>query len=459
MAWRLEIAGVDQTASIRVSEPVVIEKNLNGRQRVTFVCLPPLLPERFASVMIYAQDGVTELFGGFILSRDTRGLVASAEPSLVTCEAVGSEAYLDWATLTLTWTTDPTLQEVLDDIIAALPASYGITLDATDYSGVTLSAFAWTNVRASDALREVCDRTGMVFILSPSKVLSLVQPGATEAPYVVIDGSPNAHDLTWTDPTEPPVTSIVLLCGTGQAVHPQTWVSDGGDGPWVGDVPAAGPGGYWVVTLTPPGNLYCTVDDGSGGGMFSWDWETRTLTSNIGNIAAGTVLSFPYTAQYPFTVTASVGSPLTTPEVARVIERQDIFSVAQGQEVADGLLAQQSAVAARQVTITSREHGWEPGQEVVVNLAGRGLDATCAITNVTITLDSDLVWNYVVAAVELTLYDGGYLAAWRALLNGSSSGAGSAVTAVEGGGSVTVLSTPSPYFLGGSRVHAVQVPA
>ena len=148
----------------------------------------------------------------------------------------------------------------------------------------------------------------------------------------------------------------------------------------------------------------------------------------------------------------------TCHEVCRIFERPDVFDVAQAQEIADGLLAQQSATAARSVEVVSLTPGWLPGQQVTVNLTGRAINAACAITAVDIALDTDTFWVYHLVAVELTVYDGGYLAAWRALLEGSSSGAGSVVTQATGG-TVTTMSLPSPYYLGGSRFHAVQVPA
>ena len=73
--------------------------------------------------------------------------------------------------------------------------------------------------------------------------------------------------------------------------------------------------------------------------MFSWDWTTQTLTSNIVPIAAGTILSFPYTAAYPVTVKATTGE---TPEVQVLARDETITEYARGVEVAEGLLEQVS---------------------------------------------------------------------------------------------------------------------
>jgi hypothetical protein len=65
-------------------------------------------------------------------------------------------------------------------------------------------------------------------------------------------------------------------------------------------------------------------------------------------------------------------------------------------------------------------------------------------------------WLYTVRAVELSVFPGNYLDQWRALLAGSSSGAGA--TGSSSGTSVVGGSLPT-YYLGGSRTGAVQVPA
>ena len=62
---------------------------------------------------------------------------------------------LDWDYVSLTYAADLTLQTVLTNLVATMPVDYGFTLDSTDYSGTTLAPFTWTNMRASDALREL----------------------------------------------------------------------------------------------------------------------------------------------------------------------------------------------------------------------------------------------------------------------------------------------------------------
>jgi predicted heme/steroid binding protein len=248
MAARITIGGVDHLDDLNVAEPIVLNLLLNGRSRMRFTCLPGYYPARMAEVVAYAKDGATAIYGGVILQRSVEGLVPGALPRHVQCEVVGFETYLDWATVDQTYATDVSLQTVLDDLVAQLPAGYGISLDAFDYSGITVKAFTWQAMRASDALREICDRTGRVYLVSPTKVLSLPLPGGASAPFAITDATPNCRELTWMDAPSVGVTTVKLLCGTGTAWTTQTWVADGAQATFVTDLPSAGQtAGYVTV--------------------------------------------------------------------------------------------------------------------------------------------------------------------------------------------------------------------
>jgi len=464
MATRVTIGGADHLADLNLKKPITIDLIQNGRSRMRFSCRSGYTPARFAEVVAYAKDGTTPIYGGVILQRSVAGQIAGALPSEMDCECVDFSAYLDWCYLSLTFATAPTLQDVLDALVAALPAAYSLTLDATDYSGTTLAAFTWTNMRASDALRELCDRLGLVYGVSPVKVISLVTPGGVSAPDTITDAEPNCQELTWDDPPAPAITTVKLLCGEGVVTYTQNWVANGSDSSWVMDIPAAGPGGYFVCTMVYLGvTTFATVDDyGNPGGWLWWDWTTRTLS--IHNypltlpVPAGTTMSFSYQGQYPFEVSATVGGSPAPLEIQEIRKRPDVFDRAQGQEIVDGLLAQLGGNP-RTVTIRTLLDGWAPGQAVSVDLTGRAVDAIFAVTAVSVSLrTADYWWVYTVTAIELDVFPGTYLDQWRAMLSGSSSGLGVSVGTSSG---VSVVSSTGHVqaYLGGSRYHAVQVPA
>ena len=389
MAAKVTIATVDHTLNLDGSQGITIDLMPNERPRMSFTCVPGYAPARMAEVVGYAKDGITPLFGGVILQRSVKGFGFGSLASVYRCEAVGFSAYLDWCFITLTYSTDPTLQDVLDDLVAALPAGYGITLDATDYSAVTLAAFTWTNMRASDGMRELCDRTGLVYTVAPLKVLGMTVPGSTSAPVSVTVGAPHCREVTWEDAATPAITTVKLLCGTGTAAVSQTWTT-GAETSWTTDLPAAGSPGYVTVN-----SVYCTVGTGA---MFEWDLVTHTLSEGTyGHPAPGTTIVLVYLGQYPFTVTATTGA---SPEIQDVQVREDVFDVAQGQEIADGLLAQRGGSPRTLHLLESLDDGWAPGQALDVDLlTDRAVDATCLVTDVSIALVSLSFWTYDVTAV------------------------------------------------------------
>jgi len=430
VAAKIEIAGVDHTFDLSEA-PIRVELIPNGRSRLTFTTRPGYVPARMANVVAYKKDGVTPLWTGILLQRRVSGAVAGDVQSVAICECVDKAAYLDWCIISLSYTAPTSLQIVLEAIVAALPPESGITLDATDYTGIMLD-IAWVNMRASDCLRELRDRLGLSSTVSPLGVLSLgptiVSSGTFDtsvfdsatfgssvsggsAPASITATTPHFQELAWEDPTVPPVTTVKVRCGSGTIYRTQTWLSTGTDGPWVADVAAAGPGNYWTVGLSP-GNPYCTVDDGTGGGMFWWDWSTHTLRSRIGVIADGVTISFRYLAQLPFTVTATTGA---TPDVVALKDRPEVFDLAQGQAIANGLLAQ-LGTQSRRISVQSDQDEWLPGQTLSVDLPDREIVGTFAIIEVAIELVHWTVWRYTITAVELSAYPGTYLDQWRALL-------------------------------------------
>lgn len=451
MAWKITIAGTDRTSAIKAAEtPLVIEHLLNEHARATFTCLPSLLPARLDPVVIYAQDGTTPIFGGLILQRSVGGLIRTSSASLTTVECTGFSAYLDWCYVSLTYTAATTLQVVLNALIAALPVGYGITLDATDYTGTPLAAFTWTTMRASDALRDLCARTGLAWRMSPTKVLSLFALPSGSAPESFTDGDPNALAVSWDDPAAVPANTILLACGpTGSAWHTYAWTANGSASSWQMDIPAAGPGvGRTLLLVIGGSNVYATVDEGTGG-WFTWDWATATITVNnyplTLPIPNGTAMSFEYLAQYPFVVQASTSA---TPEIQYLATDETITEPARGQETADQMLAALGAQP-REIQAESITPGWAPGQALTVDLTGRGVDAVFAVTSVRILLETDTLWRYTILATEASAYTGSYLDDWRALTGGGGSSmvAIGGITGGTGGASASALSA----HLGGSR--------
>ena len=335
MAWKLTVGGVDKTASIRKESVVRMAFTVNNRSTASFTCLPGYVPARLAEVLIYDTDGATAIWGGLVMTRAASGLLFGASPMLLEVECAGFETYLDWCYLSLSYTSATTLGTVLTAIQAALPAGYGVTL-ATGMGALTdtLGAFEWVNMRASDAMRELSDRTGKVWRVTAAKQLTMAAPGATAASVSLTDATANCRELTWRDADQTPANTVLLACGpSGTEMATQVWVCNGVQTSWVAPIPSALPGEWGVVMVTPNGGATYAATVAPGG-EFEWNAATSTLSKGTHATPANlTTLSFAYLAQFPFVVEATSGG---TPEVQLLVPMPDVLSYQAAQEIRGG---------------------------------------------------------------------------------------------------------------------------
>lgn len=452
MAIKALIGGVDKTTSIAIERGATIERQLNERATSQFMCKPGYVPARFAEMVWYDIDGTTPIFGGVVLKRtaDPFKKAGGSEPYFTQVQCGDYFTYFDWAYISLAYTVPVTLENVLNDLVAALPASYTITVDAAQVTGPTLDPFIWDRKRASDCVRELSDRTGYVALVSPLKALKMFVPGTDAAPFALTDAGPHCLTFGWADSDRIPANHVTCICGpSGVFPATQTWIQAGGATSWVVDITAsvgAAPPGYVTVN-----GIFKTVGPGAS---YTWDDTTGTLTLGTDPTPTnGWSIVLVYNAQFPFAVTATSGA---TPEIQFQQAYPDVISYGQAQEIAAGLLDQLNQQP-REAEIESLNVGWAPGQALTVALTAR-MTASFVLTGLTIRLlvkQPSPVWMYEFPAIESDTYQGSYLDQWRALTGGTSSG----ISSVSGGGGsspVTVLS--SPVYMGGASTIAVTNP-
>lgn len=450
MAWKALIGGVDHTADLALHQTITIERQLNERATAKFVCNPGYLPARFTEAVLYDIDGTTPIFGGVVLKRSIDGIQAIGQPFFTQVDCGDYFTYFDWAYISLTYDVDVTLEDVLDDIVAALPASYSITVDAGQATGPTLAPFSWDRKRASDAVRELSDRTGYVALVSPLKALKMFIPGTDAAPFALTDATPHCQTFGWADSDRVPANHITVIAGPAAvASATQTWIQAGAATSWVVDIPNAvgsAPPGYVTVN-----GIFRTVGPG---GHYEWDDVTGTLSLGTDPTPTdGWSIVLVYNGQFPFIVTATSAA---TPEIQFQQAYPDVTNYQQAQEIADGLLAQLDQQP-RDADVTTVDVGWEPGQALSVALTAR-MTADFVLTGLTITLQPKAPsprWVYQFPAIESATYQGSYLDQWRALTGGSSSGVS---TVSGGGGSSPVTVLPSPVYMGGASTISVTNP-
>ena len=411
MAFALTIAGTDRTSLIRQTDKATITLLLNARATAKFTCLPSLIPARFAEVVFYAQDGTTPIFGGIVTKRSIRPMHDYAAPSLADVDCGDYTTYADFCYSNLSYVNTVQLETVLGDLVTEKLGAYGITYTPVT-TGISLAPFTWSSKRVSDALRELSDKTNLVFTISPLKALTMFAPGSSPAPYSLTDAAPHCREVTWADSDYTPSNKIIVTCGpSGAASLTQVWTANGADTSWVTSTPAAG----LDPTHVTVGGAIKVVGAGEA---FTWDKPTHTLGVGTDPTPAyGTVISLVYIGLFPFVVTASAaGSPV----IEYLSTAPDVTTVAAGQELADGLLAKLNQ-APREITVLTNDQGWAPGQALTVALSARSVTGAFMITQVSIELVTAQTWHYTLTATETTTYQGNWLDQWRTLTGGGGS--------------------------------------
>jgi hypothetical protein len=456
VAWKLTINGVDKTSLVVLASGVMIDWPLNGRASARFTCAPGLLPAPLDEVVIYAQDGVTPIFGGVVLptgrsvSGRTRG-----NHGLVTQVQCGDYAtYADWCyTAEDAGSPTPiTMKAILQGVVTDYLSRYGITLDPAQVTGPTINAFERSTIRLSDILRELAEYTGYVWRISPTKVLSMFQSGSTSAPYTLTDAAPHSLDVSWADnsQTEAPANTVIVLYGPpGTVTSDEAFAGNGVTTSWVTAIADVVPTDR--VTITPSGGA--EVEYTISGGAFTWSQATHTLTRGTAPIpATGETLRLYYQVTFPQRVSATTGA---TPIIEAVHTKTDVLTPAEALVFANALLAKTSQPAL-DLSILTLDHGFWPGQALTVDLTARGLDVAAVITAVSARLVTDVRWEYTVQATGASVvpdsaFRGSYLDQWRTLLGTSGGRAPSAVS----GSVVTPVVMSSPFPLATSRNMSV----
>jgi hypothetical protein len=389
-----------------------ISMPINERHVMRFRTLDRV-PKRMGRVEAYAQDGTTRLFTGVMVHRRIVPQVERALPFFCDVTCGDYSTYADLCYQTRTYSTGPTLEAVLDDLVADKLTAYGIAVHGSQVTGPTLDPFEWRQKRVSDCLRELSEKTGYAWRVDADKKLRMFVPGTDAAPYTITGGDGNHEELSWEDFPEPPVNKVSVWCGP-DATDPvtKTWIQAGAATSWVTDIPSA-------LGVTPPPTVLVngvtkTVDVVAAAADYLWTASTSTLSLDLGTLPTnGWAIVLVYVAQFPFLVTATTGA---SPVVEATYTRTEIVDYAAGVADAEGLLDQR-AQDPKTMTLPSTKIGWLPGQAIDISTLQRGgIDfATATITRVDIQMLTDGFWRYTITAQETAIPQTGYLGHWREL--------------------------------------------
>ena len=171
--------------------------------------------EGAAALLTEAGIGI---FGGRVQHPSTGGLDGEAVEALGTrIDCVDHAALADDLYLTDTF-PGGTVKEFLQFTITTKLGAKGVTLDPAQPDGpATIPVLAYTyraQKRVSDGLTDACKfAIGWTWTISPTKVLSATAPGATPAPFNIVDGDPRVIGDIRRDVTSEQYANRIIVAG------------------------------------------------------------------------------------------------------------------------------------------------------------------------------------------------------------------------------------------------------
>jgi hypothetical protein len=432
-------------------------------------------------------EGAVTRFGGLIITPEEEGPTSRLEVSI---DAIG---YLDTANycyVTRSWAAGTMMGAVLAGIITDYLGRYGITLapSITIGYGPSMPALDFTNVRCLDVLTQLAAIAGGVsdtgpwaVSVSPTKVLSITAPGATDAPVAIRDGDGVIRgEPRYRKTRENYADRVLLICGNA-ALQPRTeltFIANGTASSWYTDYPDSRafmlawvtlPGGAetpWGVGLDevdqplnvqrgdPLGNVWTPVTAGASHNCARLYTNPGPLFSTIGAslMPNSTVIRISHEPQFPFTCIDDAVS--ATPHDI-VLSAPSIMNLAAGQASARGERLRRSIVK-KELQFLTKQTEFLPNQVLDTQVSRRGINSPTdfLITQVERSQVGQLLPRCRVTTVEGSYYLVTSTDYWKPL--GSASSSGAVVVSGGGGGGGGGSSIIS---FGGSSVEEWPAPA
>jgi hypothetical protein len=423
------IAGTPKTIQPGVS----ITETANGRGRLACDVLSAAGTYRPAigAEVILTEDvgaGAVRIFGGTIDSANEAGFGGLGVVPIVTkITAVDFNQLAERRYLNITIPTG-NLKAALTAILPYLTPA-GVTLDAAQVNGPTLPALPFSYMRVDEALNQLATLSTYIWQIDYNKVLRMVLPSATAAPFNVVTGDGNAlGDITVEPSRQDYANRVIVLAGDGLKEVTDTFTGDGVTTTFTLKYPLTASRGY--VTNN------AAVETLGAGATWTYNATTNQITRSAAPANTNPIIII-YTAQFPVLVYADDAAALAADGGVyweKIVREPQVFDVAVAQALATAYVAQ-AVLRPRTVRYVTQTPGIHPGQSQTINTAARNLNATFLVTDVTIRNATGNIVERQVTATEGTLFVG----SWRDTVKGwggstSASGGGGIISIVSGGG-------------------------
>jgi hypothetical protein len=268
----------------------------------------------------------------------------------------------------------------------------GVSVHASQVTGVTLPAQTYDYARASDVLKDIALANGADWLwrIDTTKHLRVLASGGDSAPF---DVEPNGYavgDVQVERSLESYRNAVSVRAGDARTFTvTETFTATAGQTSFVTQYPASSNiEQAWPSLLWVNGGSLGPVSWGTGGGGWCWDYDAHTLVREGGyTMALNDSVEITYTAQYPFVAVALDASEIASyGRVDELIERPDILDYDAADDLANAELSKR-LLAAKTVRYETRQDGLEVGQVQHITLADRDLDDDAVITSISITND------------------------------------------------------------------------
>ncbi len=385
MAVVLTIAGSAKTFR---RNSLNISATANGRTTASFTVLSTdgsYRPALDAEVII--TEGGTRIFGGLVNRPSEKGLLDGASNAIATAvSAVDFNHYPERRAVNETIAAG-TLKAALTTLVANYLSVYGVTLDAGQVNGPTLTELKYEYRNLGEALNELSTLTAKygdpyVWRIDEFKVLSMFQPTTSAAPFniVINDGNVVGDIEVETNRDKYANRIIVKVAPRSEIGRVETFLGDGATDTVVLSQDMAANQRFVVVT---PGGFMEPLGDGHPtGATWTIDADNRTLTRLTGPLPSGYTASVTYDSVQNINATAEDASEISTyGPWERVIVVDVVPDDTTAQALADGYLAQALALP-KTIKYRTRRTGLKPGQTQTITITRRNLNSTVTITDV-----------------------------------------------------------------------------
>lgn len=391
MAISFTLEGIERDPKL---DSLRISQTANGHSTATFTLLidnAEFRPNINDEVIV--EEGTFRLFGGLVERPRERSFILGTNHLEIEVSATDFNGYAARRIVQDVSLPSGTLKDALTYFIDNYLAVFGVTLHASQATGPTLPALEYKNESLLNVLNQLMTLTaehGVAYAwrIDYYKSFRASQPGTNVAPFDCSDA--NDDKIIGDVEIEEARTNnyanrvIVALAPQADAAHVETFQGDDVSTTFTLQWQFVQAYGiihrYELDGVTPSGGETFAVVGMDSPTQWLYYPETNTIVKQDGVTDATKIYSLTFSGTYEAKATAETAEAATDPwEI--VIKIEKIPEDTTLQALADAHLAK-SSIIVKTASYKTLEEGIEVGQEQLVDVANRAVNAVGVITDV-----------------------------------------------------------------------------